>query len=735
MDSPVVLDKASEFGEPIDLDRPFPGFPFDDEGFGRRGDIRAHLDQLAARHPEFADHLLGPAWGDIPFHGSLRTRNRRDSGNGLNNNYQGYSDEDARSQASGSSAASGASAVSSHGEPEGSHNHREKSRDRPDTEHQQFAGRTQIPQYGFRNTVDIGQHRHNMDNPDKGNRGQRSMSAPPENRQQPYQCHHNCQQQQQPLQSQPQPPQPGQRYVSRIDITPQHNQPPQQQPQPQPQPQQPQHQPQPQQPQQPQQQKPASQQQGNVRHIPIFVEGRDEPVLPRNFDEQHFKREPSPTQFHTPPHFQRPSAFGQSPFARPHQWSPHFQDSFYPPETGYEQPPRRQQQTHSFQHPRQQQQQPQYEKQPQYENKPQPQQYEKQAQPQQQRQQYTQHPQQPPQQQQQQQQRQQDASPSRPKQVVPKDPLERVAMVQKEVDSLAEQVKAYTGNSRKDKQYMYLDEMLTRELIKLDDIETEGRENVRQARKNAIKTIQETIGLLESMAPLASQPATPQQTEKPIIATVVDQPESMEVDRKQEEQTNEPIPLPPGPSSPLNKMPEEAVEMCEEEKKEKTTIDAEQLSNPPIDSASVEPMDIAAPVVEKPEEKPTESTPMDVQEGSDGSNLEDKKPNEETVATEVPEQNASDQKKVENDSSSATLDVVPEKPSGESTTNVQPDVTAPEQKIEQQELASEKMEVKQSPKIPKKGKKTKKQTTVSASPVCDTPIPLPPPESTETKAK
>ena len=78
-------------------------------------------------------------------------------------------------------------------------------------------------------------------------------------------------------------------------------------------------------------------------------------------------------------------------------------------------------------------------------------------------------------------------------------------MIQEEINSLAEQVKNYKGNSRKDKEYIYLDEMLTRELIKLDDIETEGKDNVRQARKQAIRTIQETISLLESKAPLPGQ--------------------------------------------------------------------------------------------------------------------------------------------------------------------------------------------------------------------------------------
>ena len=77
--------------------------------------------------------------------------------------------------------------------------------------------------------------------------------------------------------------------------------------------------------------------------------------------------------------------------------------------------------------------------------------------------------------------------------------------MQKEVDALTEQVNAYTGNSRQEKQYMYLDEMLTRELIKLDDIETEGKDNVRMARKQAIKSIQDSISLLESKAPLPGQ--------------------------------------------------------------------------------------------------------------------------------------------------------------------------------------------------------------------------------------
>ncbi|XP_076627839.1 BAG domain-containing protein starvin isoform X2 [Colletes latitarsis] len=686
MDSPVILDKASEFGEPIDLDRPFRGFPFDDDGFGRRSDIRSHLDDLAARRPEFAD-----LFNDIPFHGSFRNRNRGPGNGGNNNNssYQGYSDEDARSQASGSSAASGASGVSSHGEPEANQNQQ----DNRSRNFEQSSRRSQIPQYGLRNTVDIGQHHHNMENPDKGNRGKRSMSAPPENKQSSNQ-QQSQQQQQEPQQS------PGQRYISRIDITPQHNQPQQSQ--------KPQQQQQPQPPSQ-QQSKP-QQQQSNIRHIPIFVEGRDEPLLPRSFDEPHFRREPSPTQFNAPPYFQRQSPFGQSPFGMSHQWSPDFQDPFYSQQTAYEQPTRRQQQQAHFQQPKQQQ----YaERQPQQQHYEQPRQ--QQRQPQQ------------PQQQQQPQQPQQQQEPPKPKPCVPKDPLERVALVQKEVDSLAEQVKLYTGNSRKDKQYIYLDEMLTRELIKLDDIETEGRDNVRQARKNAIRTIQETIGLLESKAPLPSQQTTPEEPEKQVSDDVQEskQNESMDVDQKSEEQsqTNDPIPLPAGPSSP-SKMSED-----------NDTSD-EKIKSPDNDQANEqqkisEPMDIVAPV------EKSEATPMDVQQNPEQVNTLEKTEVSEENKGSVPEEkteNVAEEKKPEDDSD-RKKDTVPEetKPEAVSDETNKAENVSKEKVDKKQKEKTEKMEVdevKQSPKATKKGKKSKKQV-----PVSDKPIPLPAPEGAEANAK
>ena len=496
----------------------FQGFNFDDDGFGRRGDFRSHLDDLASRHPEFADHLL---WDDIPFRGSLRNRRR---GSGSGNNYQ---DEDAKSQASGSSAASGASAVSSHGEPE--------IRQEP-----QEPRRKPIPQYGLRNTVDIGQHQMNMENPEKVNRNQRSMSAPPENRQ--------AQQQE-----------PQQRFVSRVEITPQQQQQQQQQQQEQPQSEK---SPGPQ-PQQTPQQK--TQQQGNVRHIPIFVEGRDKPVIPKNVDDVPFPgQSPPPPQFQAPPQYQQPPQYQTPPqfqpppptFHRPshfnerfgrQNWPSQFEEAFFDqprwsregperPERQFKkdwthgQQPHPQQEKHpqyqQQQHPQYQQPHPQHKQQPQYQQQHPPYQQEKQQ------------PQQPPQQ-------KQEPETPKPKQTLPKDPLERVALVQKEVDSLNEQVKNYKGTSRKDKEYIYLDEMLTRELIKLDDIETEGKENVRQSRKNAIKSIQDSINLLESMVPLPGQ-------QKPQPQEFENQPEESQSEETMETEVPEdthdkPIPLPPGP--------------------------------------------------------------------------------------------------------------------------------------------------------------------------------------------
>lgn len=615
--------------------------------------------------------MRGPPW---PFSGSLlRDRRRRRRGSGDSNNDdqqqqqqqqqqgQQHQDEDARSQASGSSAASGASAVSSHSGGGGEHD---------------LTSSSAIPQYGLRNTMDIGQQQRRRDmetSPEKGERGQRSMSAPPESWQQQ-------QQQEQMQQDQPQPGQ-GQRFVSRVDITPQHNQQQQRAQSPG---------------------KPAS----NVRHIPIFVEGRDTPVIPKvatddapsSTFQHHHQRQPSPPAHHfdrsSPPahHFHRPSHFNER-FSR-QQWPPsHFQE-FYKP-AGFEQPMRRQQQ-----------QQPQYHYQPQSQYQPheqqshQPQyqqQYQQRQQPQSYQEQYQEQQSQQPQEQQQQQQ-----ETPKPKPPVPKDPLEKVAQVQKEVDDLAEQVRRYVGGSRQDKEYVYLDEMLTRELIKLDDIETEGRENVRQARRNAIKSIQDTIGLLETKTPIASQQEQQPAAHKEIQECAEkDQqgqeishvPQPMETDAKQEKHSNEPIPLPPAPSSPTKTK----VESSESESATATAVESANQS-------------VIAAGQPKMENLTSENT-------------------EQSVALTDESTRRAD----ETGKESKPSDGERQKDGDVSRTEDKPATPSKQQAKEATEVIDGQLGSTESPKLQKKAKKTKKKEQQQQQPVSEQAIPLPPPPTESAK--
>jgi len=154
-----------------------------------------------------------------------------------------------------------------------------------------------------------------------------------------------------------------------------------------------------------------TQKQSNVRHIPIYVEGRSEPVYPKNVHKIF-----NETKSSTLP--KRASA-KQTPFTQHH--------SFHDQNTAQR----------------------------------------RQTPPSQQRQQT------PPQE-------ARSTPPSTPprQQVKPVDALEKVQAVQNEVDEWAIAVNQFTGSSRTDKQYIYLDEMLTRNLIKLDTIETEGNCNI-----------------------------------------------------------------------------------------------------------------------------------------------------------------------------------------------------------------------------------------------------------------
>ncbi|GAB1610833.1 BAG domain-containing protein Samui-like [Argonauta hians] len=79
---------------------------------------------------------------------------------------------------------------------------------------------------------------------------------------------------------------------------------------------------------------------------------------------------------------------------------------------------------------------------------------------------------------------------------VPKSPLEIVENIVEQAKNLGLEVNSFRG-SKTDKNYKYLEEMLTRMLLKLDNVQAGSDDNIRQARKHAVNTITQTLDLLE----------------------------------------------------------------------------------------------------------------------------------------------------------------------------------------------------------------------------------------------
>jgi BCL2-associated athanogene 3 len=99
--------------------------------------------------------------------------------------------------------------------------------------------------------------------------------------------------------------------------------------------------------------------------------------------------------------------------------------------------------------------------------------------------------------------------PTPPPQPAPKpaplDPIAKIQQIQRDVLDLMSKVEKFEGKNKKDKEYLYLDEMLTQNLLKLDTVEAEGKENVKLARREAIKCINRCLAVLEAKADAAEQ--------------------------------------------------------------------------------------------------------------------------------------------------------------------------------------------------------------------------------------
>ena len=92
------------------------------------------------------------------------------------------------------------------------------------------------------------------------------------------------------------------------------------------------------------------------------------------------------------------------------------------------------------------------------------------------------------------------AQPPKPKE----DSISKIQKIQASVLALMDNVEKFDGKSRKE--YLYLDEMLTQNLLKLDTIDAEGKENIKQARREAIHAINSLISVLEAKHEANVQP-------------------------------------------------------------------------------------------------------------------------------------------------------------------------------------------------------------------------------------
>lgn len=81
--------------------------------------------------------------------------------------------------------------------------------------------------------------------------------------------------------------------------------------------------------------------------------------------------------------------------------------------------------------------------------------------------------------------------------------IEKIQSIQRDVLHLMDRIEHYKCHSKRDREYVYLDEMLTQHLLKLDTIDSDGNEIIKKARREAIKSINKCIEALEAKAEAA----------------------------------------------------------------------------------------------------------------------------------------------------------------------------------------------------------------------------------------
>ena len=77
--------------------------------------------------------------------------------------------------------------------------------------------------------------------------------------------------------------------------------------------------------------------------------------------------------------------------------------------------------------------------------------------------------------------------------------IDQISQIVNGLKDLEIKVNCFRG-TKKDKEYKFLEEMLTRSLLKLDGIEADGNDEIRQARKHAVREVQSNLDQLELKA-------------------------------------------------------------------------------------------------------------------------------------------------------------------------------------------------------------------------------------------
>lgn len=78
------------------------------------------------------------------------------------------------------------------------------------------------------------------------------------------------------------------------------------------------------------------------------------------------------------------------------------------------------------------------------------------------------------------------------------DILQLIDSITGEAENLRPKVESFSGSSTDDKEFIYLDEMLMRATVQLDDIDTKGNALIRQERKKAVHYIQKLMKMLDA---------------------------------------------------------------------------------------------------------------------------------------------------------------------------------------------------------------------------------------------